>query len=179
VTRPLTAAERQRLRTSANLWRALIPLLIVVGVAVLLLWPRGVTPDGVHVVELSGPVAAANQQAGFTVLVPRGLASGWRPTSTELIPQSGVSKASFRIGFVTPDGKYAEVLQSNDAADAVAAQYGPLTEVGPVPVNGTDWDGFARPNGRQLIRHTVGGVTLIVTGSASQQELIQLAGSLR
>ena len=56
VTRPLTPAERQRLRTPANLWRALIPiLLLVIG---LVAWQRLGQPktNGVHVIDTAAPV---------------------------------------------------------------------------------------------------------------------------
>jgi hypothetical protein len=200
VTRPLSAAERQRLRTPANLSRALIPLLVLVGALVLLTWPRGAQQDGVHVVDVTGPIAAANQQSGFTVLAPTGLDGRWRPTSTQLVPRSTISAGSLRIGFVSPLGKYAELLESDDAADAVAAQYGPLTADGSVAVVGsavpaagstagtaghssagatTAWQAFRRPDGELLLRHTTGRVTAVVTGSAGPDELAQLAGSLR
>ena len=130
VTRPLTPAERQRLRTPANLWRALIPiLLLVLG---LVAWQRVGEPhsNGIHVVDTAAPVAAARQQAGFPLLLPSGLSDGWRPTSTEFVPAAQYSAASFRIGYVTPADKYAEFLESNGPADAVAAPYGVLTDQG-------------------------------------------------
>ncbi|MCW2522802.1 MAG: hypothetical protein JWO63_1137, partial [Frankiales bacterium] len=70
MTQPLTPAQRQRLRSPANLWRALIPLLVIVGLAVLLVWPRGQHADGVHVVDINGPIASARTEAGFTLLTP-------------------------------------------------------------------------------------------------------------
>lgn len=157
----------------------MLPLLGIVVLLVLLVWPRGQRSDGVRVVDTAGPIAAAQQQAGFTVLTPRGLPATWRPTSTEFVPPSAGVKASFRIGYVSPSGKYAEFLQSDDAADAVAAQYGPLSQDGPISVGSRSWEGFHRADGRQLLRASIGAVTVIVTGSAGQAELVQLAGSLR
>jgi hypothetical protein len=179
VTRPLTSAERQRLRTPANLWRALIPLLVIVGLLVLVAWPRDHGSSGVHVIDVAGPIAAAQQQAGFDVLVPTGLSSGWRPTSSQFTPSAPSSGASFRIGYVTPANQYAEFVESSDAPDAVAAQYGPLTTDGAATITATGWDRFHTTNNRTLLRHTSGKVTVVVTGSASQTELIELAASLR
>ncbi|MCW2538481.1 MAG: hypothetical protein JWN95_206 [Frankiales bacterium] len=179
MTRPLTSSERQRLRSPANLWRALIVLLIVVGAAVVLVWPRGSTNDGINVIDVTAPIESARQQAGFPVVAPVGLPSGWRPTSTDFTPAGPSSPASFRIGYVSPRNQYAEFLESNDAADAVSAQYGPLSVDGNVSVDGSSWSGFRTDSGRQLIRHQVGTVTVIVTGSADTAELVQLAGSLR
>ncbi len=179
MTRPLTSQQRQRLRTPANLWRALIPLVVIVGL--LVLYERAGQPhsDGVHVIDPSGAVAAARQQAGFDIEVPAGLPTTWRPTSTEYVPASGASAPTFRIGYVTPAGKYAEFLESDDAADAVAAQYGPLTTQGSTPVGSTTWTKFQTSDGKTLLRHTSGKVTVLVTGNAGLDELTQLAAALR
>jgi hypothetical protein len=179
MTRPLTSAERQRLRTNTNLWRALIPLLVIVGVVVAFTWPRGQRSDGVHVLDTAAPIAAAQRSAGFPVLVPTGLSDRWRPTSTEFIVAGPSNGASFRIGYVSPAGQYAEFLEGNDAPEAVAALYGALTVDGKAAVNGTDWSRYRTKGDRVLLRTTVGRVTVIVTGSASPGELVELASSLR
>ena len=178
MTRPPTASERQRLRTNANLLRALIPLLVVVGVVVAFSWPRGQHSDGIHVVDVSAPIAAAKHDAGFTT-APAGLSDRWRPTSTKFVAAGLSSGASFRIGYVTPSGKCAEFLESNDAPEAVAAQYGPLGVDGTANVNRAQWQQFRTNDDQILLRTTVGKVTLIVTGSAPISELTELAGSLR
>jgi hypothetical protein len=179
VTQPLTPAERQRLRTPANLWRALIPVLIVV--FGLVAWQRLGEPktNGVHVIDTTAPVAAARQQAGFPLLLPAGLPGGWRPTSTEFVPAAQYSAASFRIGYVTPADKYAEFLESNGPADAVAAQYGVLTDRGTTQIGGTSWREFRTSDDQTLLRTTRGAVTVVVTGNANSAELATLAGSLR
>ncbi len=179
VTRPLTSSERQRLRSPAYLWRALIPLLALVGLLVALTWPRGTQPDGVNVVDTAGPIAAAKQQAGFVPLTPSGLSDRWRATSTQFTARGPSNGASFRIGYVTPESQYAEFLESDDAPPAVAAQYGALTEDGTATVNGARWSKFRTKNDRLLLSHRAGGVTVVVTGAASQAELIELASSLR
>ena len=179
MTRPLNSAERQRLRTPANLWRALIPLLVIAGLLVLLNRPAGQASDGVHVIDTAPAIAAAQQQVGFRVLVPNGLGERWRPTSTELVAAGPSEPASFRIGYVSPAGGYAELFQSADAPDAVAAHYGPLAADGTTSIGGAGWQQYATRDGRRLLRHTFGTVTVIVTGSASQPELAELAGSVR
>jgi hypothetical protein len=179
VTRPLSSAERQRLRTPANLWRALVPLLVVVGLVVWFNHARQQESSGIHVVDTAGPIAAARQQAGFGLLVPVGLPAGWRPTSTEFVPAVPPSAATFRIGFVTPAGRYAEFLESNDAPQAVAAPYGPLTADGSTPVAGVGWPRFRTGDGKVLLQHTGGAVTVLVTGNADQAELVVLAASLK
>jgi hypothetical protein len=179
MTRPLTSAQRQQLRTPANLWRALIPLLVIVALLVIFTWPRGQHADGVHVIDTSAAIATAKQQAGFAVTAPAGLSDRWRPTSTNFLPAGPSSGASFRIGFVTPAGQYAEFFESDDAPDAVAAQYGPLSGDGTATVGSGSWDQYRTGEGHRLLRHTAGKVTTIVTGTASAAELTELAASLR
>jgi hypothetical protein len=178
VTRPLSSKQRQRLRTPANLWRALIPLLVIVGL--LVLWERIGQPhsDGVHVIDTTGAVAAARQQADFPIVVPTGLDPSWRPTSSEFVPAGTAAAASFRIGYVTPAGQYAEFLESDDAPDAVAAQYGPLAADGSTSIGSVSWPKFRTSDGKTLLRHTTGKVTVLVTGNAGLAELSTLAGSL-
>jgi hypothetical protein len=178
VTRPLNPVERQRLRTPANLWRALIPILLLVGG--LVAWQRLGEPEssGIHVVDTAVPIAAARQQAGFPLLAPSGLPERWRPTSTEFTPAGQYSAASFRIGYVTPTGKYAEFLESDGPPDAVAAPYGVLTDRGPVAIAGASWRTFRIDDNRTLLRRTAGKVTVIVTGNAAMPELTELAESL-
>ncbi|HEY0168091.1 MAG TPA: DUF4245 domain-containing protein [Jatrophihabitans sp.] len=179
MTRPLNSAERQRLRTTANLWRALIPLLVIAGLLVVVNWPQEQGSDGVRVIDPAPAIAAARQQTGAQVLAPSGLGERWRPTSTELTPAGPAKPASFRIGYVSPAGRYAELFQSADAPDAVAAHYGPLTADGASTIEGASWQQYRTANGRRVLRHTFGKVTVIVTGSAEQPELAELAGSLR
>jgi Protein of unknown function (DUF4245) len=178
MTKPLTARERQRLRNPANLWRALIPLLAIVAVIAFLMRPSGVHSDGVHVIDVRGPIASAREQAGFPIQVPVNLPETWRPTSSQFIPAGSSSGASFDIGYVSPTGKFAEFLESNDNPEAVSALYGPLVAGSQVGVEGVAWDNFQRSDGRQLLLRTAGAVTVIVTGSAPESELVQLAGSL-
>jgi len=175
VTHPLTSAERQRLRTPGNLWRALIPVLVVV--LALVGWQRLNQPhnDGVHVVDTAGAITAARQQAGFRLVLPDGLSNRWRPTSTEFVPPASGSPASFRIGYVTPAEKYAEFLESNDAPDAVAARLGALTRDG----SSGPWARFRADDGSTVLRNTIGGVTVLVDGNASLTELRQLADALK
>ena len=179
MTRPLTSSERQRLRTPANLWRALIPLLALIAVLAVFTWPRATRSDGVHVVDTAGPIAAARQQAGFTLLLPAGLDARWRPTSTEFVPAGTASKATLRIGYVSPGDQYAEFLEGNDAPAAVLATYGPLTADGTASVGSAAWTQYRTSSNRQLITRTVSRVTLIVTGSAKPDELTELAAALR
>ena len=131
-----------------------------------------------HVVDPGPAIAAARQQTGFAVLAPSGLAERWRPTSAELVPAEPSAPAGLRIGYVSPAGKYAELFESPDAPEAVAAHYGPLTADGTVAVGATGWQRYRTGHGPAAAAPHLGTVTAIVTGSAAQAELVELAGAL-
>jgi hypothetical protein len=86
-------------------------------------------------------------------LTPAGL-TGWRANSARLTHKA--STATLYIGWVTPTDKYAALYESNAPHIAVAT---------------------SRP-GDRTVRRTIGKLTILVTGSASQQELGELADSL-
>lgn len=50
---------------------------------------------------------------------------------------------------------------------------------GTATIAGAVWQQYQTANSRRLLRRTVGKVTVVVTGSAPQAELEQLAASLR
>lgn len=80
---------------------------------------------------------------------------------------------------MTPDGKYAAVEQSNgpkfDLLKSVVAGYEPD---GSTNIGGQDWSRYQGDRYRGLTV-TSGSATTLVTGSASYQELDQLAQALK
>lgn len=194
----MTPAQRSRLRTTPYLLRALIPLAVLVIGLVVIVWPRDAEDGGVHEVDPAPVIAQARSLAPFALLAPAqsgpgALPGGWRATSARIeAPQTAGSAASisagafaFRIGYITPDGMFAQYQQSNDSSDALLAAFGPRTESGDVQVEGDSWrQGERRDNGETLLYRAyadpngAGTVTLIVTGNASLADLRTLAGSL-
>ena len=168
--------QRQRLRTPAYLWRALLPLLVLVVLLVLFTWPRAPRSDGIHVIDTGPAIAAARSQLGFPIA---GAGRPVRPVAAHLDP-SGAGRAGQRRQLPdrlrdTPAGQYAELLEGDDAPDAVAAQYGPLTADGTVSIAGASWARYRTGDGHSLLRQTTGKRTTIVSGTAQQAELEQLA----
>jgi len=168
------------MRSFGNLWRALIPLVALVAFVVVMTWPRSQGGGGIHVVDTVAPITAARQVAGFAMPAPEGLPQAWRATSTEYQAAGPDSGVTFRIGYVTPSGAYAEFLVSNDAAPAVTARYGELTSDGTTSIRVSDWSKYvtAKKN-RTLLSRTEAHVTVVVTGSAPEAELTELAASVR
>jgi len=156
--------------------------LAVVGVLVALffLFSEQGGPEPVKVIDYTGTLERARQQAPYRVLAPEGLAAEWRATSARVeAPAPGVT--TWHVGFVTPQDEYAGVEQSDGpSADFVAEQTSGAQRAGTQEVAGTTWERWAggSRDRRALVRR-IGGVTVVVTGSASYGELAELAGALR
>jgi hypothetical protein len=190
----MTPAQRARLRTVPYLFRALIPLALLVLVVIVIAWPRGTDNGGVHPIDPNPVISQAREQAPYQLLAPvasgvGALPAGWQATSARIDDASAPDPADslelasgvyqLRVGYVTPNKDYAQFEESNDAQEAVLSESGPRTPGDPVKVGSDTWQsGTYSDNGETLLFRSVGDVTVIVTGSASLDELKTLAAAL-
>ncbi|WP_280687795.1 MULTISPECIES: DUF4245 domain-containing protein [unclassified Kitasatospora] len=158
----------------------ILSMVAVMGVAMVayLTIPHSSNGDGVRVVDYSAALASAKRAAPYPILAPAGLSDQWRATSVSYdVDPDG--HAGWHLGFVTPDGKYAAVEQSNepkpDLLKSVVSGYAPD---GSASIAGQDWSRYQGDHYRGLTVAT-GPATTLVTGSASYQELDQLAQALK
>jgi hypothetical protein len=100
-------------------------------------------------------VQGFHQVTGLNAVVPVGLASGWYANSATLTHRHG--NATLYIGWVTPTKEYAALYESDQPSIAL-----PTVK-----------------RGDRTVRRTIGKLTVVITGSASETELIRLADSLR
>ncbi|TWE19269.1 uncharacterized protein DUF4245 [Kitasatospora atroaurantiaca] len=134
--------------------------------------------DGVHVVDYRSALASAKRAAPYPVLGPQGLSGEWRATSVEY-KKDAKGHAVWHLGFVTPSGLYAAVEQSNAGRDEViAAVVTGAKPDGNASVAGQDWQRYQGDPYRGLAAQT-GSATTVITGTASYDELSQLAQSLK
>ena len=176
------AVERLQKFTAANMVRSLLPLvlgcLLVVGITALRQNPE----DPVREVDPSTAERAVAQVASYQLLVPRGLSDGWRPTSvrTNAGQASAGDQVSLQIGWLTPAEEFAEYVVSDDAGTtALTDVLDHATAGGTQQVGGQSWQRLTTQRGETALTRTEGTATLLVTGSASEQELETLAGSLQ
>ncbi|MEV0399836.1 DUF4245 domain-containing protein [Actinoallomurus sp. NPDC050550] len=160
---------------------AMLSCLVIVGF-VLLVTPRrnqNATPQVDYRGDLNGLVATAP----FTVQAPQGLGPKWYPTSSRLTGRAN-GPVGWHLGFYTPDKQYAALEESNEGPDGSAGFVSRMTSQGKpdgsLQVAGATWDRTFRKDKHQrsLVRR-LPGVTLVVTGTASYEELAMLAGSLK
>ena len=160
---------------------AMLACLALVGLVVLITPQRneGALPRADYRGDLSGLTAIAPYQ----VQAPQGLAPQWYPTSTRLSGSSG-GPVSWHLGFYTPAKEYAALEEGNETPDGPGHFVDRMTSQGradgTAQIVGATWARTFRPDKKQrsLVRR-LPGLTLVVTGTASYEELAVLAGSLR
>jgi Protein of unknown function (DUF4245) len=179
---PPPAVDRMQRFTAANMIRSLLPLvlgcLLIVGFTALKQNPE----DPVHEVETDSAERAAAELAGYQLLVPRGLSDQWRPTSVRTNAGQALAgdPITLQIGFYTPAEAFAQYVVSDDqAADALTRVLDRATEDGSEQVDGEAWQRLTTERGETALTRTEGTATLLVTGSASDDELTTLAAALQ
>jgi hypothetical protein len=120
----------------------------------------------------------------FAVLEPNGLNSDWTPNSAWFEPAatSDIDAGMLHVGYVTPDGSYAEMRQTDGNRRAAIAEWvDDAARVDGTRISGRRWDVVesAKTGKQALVTTTDQGTTVVVTGKAGLDELRQLAGSLR
>lgn len=120
----------------------------------------------------------------FPVRQPVGLPDGWTPTSVWFDTaevSDEIAGGVLHVGFLTPDGSYAEVRQTDGDGDAAIDDWvDGAVPMGEVEVKSETWQVVeSAETGKQGLVLVDDGVTIVVTGKAELVELQALAASLR
>ncbi|MFC6934141.1 DUF4245 domain-containing protein [Actinomadura yumaensis] len=178
----MSAAVHKRLTTGLGGFTLAIAACLLIVAAIWAITPRG-TKEVLPTVDYGSQLWAMSKDAPYTVHAPQGLAPGWRPTSSRLHGlEGGGQPVAWHLGFVTPADEYAALEQSNEpAAKYVPRMTNSKNAIGAQQVAGTTWAKYYRKDKKQnsLARTLPDGVSLVVTGTASFEELAVLAGSLK
>lgn len=172
-----TVADMAR---SLGLVFGFVLLFLLIGPSRQLILPTGPQGTAVKTVDAAASVAAARQLAAYPVLGPRGLPATWRPTSARvaLAPSADGSSATLHLGYITPAERFLG-LEEGDAVGFVAAVLGkgagPLP---PVEVAGQPWQQWRTAAGELALSRTAAGRGVVLTGSATLDELRTFAASL-
>jgi hypothetical protein len=175
--RPVPAKKKRGRESAGDMFRSLG----VVMVLVLLMWFLAQPPDSdeqeLRTVDPSPDVAAFTADVPAAP-VPTGLPASWRSTSSTL------GAGSLRIGWVTPDGEYAEYAASTQPAEELLPDVtGAKAErVEPLQVDGQSWEQYREADGSVSLVRAYGPALVVVgtrRGTADVAELEVLAGSLR
>ncbi|MEU8924462.1 DUF4245 domain-containing protein [Kitasatospora sp. NPDC048545] len=177
------AAESKGMRGRQTV-RDMVLSMLAVGFVVwigYLFLPHDANSDPVHVVEYKVAAASAKRAAPYPLLSPDGLSDRWRATSVSYrsADQSNGKGNSWHLGFVTPSGQYAAVEQSDAPRDSLLAdKVAGGKPDGASDVAGRTWDRVQGDKARALTAQTGTG-TAVLTGTASYEELAELAQALK
>ena len=147
--------QRAMRMSFANMLRSLLPLVVICLLIVGWQAFRSSGDVGVRTVDPSSTVQLAAARAGYDLLVPTGL-----------------------------DERYVVTSARTDAGDAgegdpVTAVLDGAQERGTVDVGGDSWTRSTTADGETALSREAEGVTVLVTGSASDEELRTVAESVR
>jgi hypothetical protein len=177
-----SAADRASRLNAANMLRSLLPLVVIV--LLLVGWQafkdNGVDP--VHVIDPSNTIQLAANRASYPLLVPTGLPRGYRPTSARTDAGWGRQggPVTLEIGYVTPAQQFAGFTESDDPhADALTSVLAGARRRGNVQIAGRTWSRATTRRGETALVLRSGPVTVVVTGSADDEELATVAGAVR
>jgi hypothetical protein len=177
-----SSVQRMQRFTAANMLRSLLPLVLLCLVVVGIEAVRQNPTDPVREVDTSSSERATAELARYPLLVPRGLPDGWRPTSvrTNAGQASKGDPLTLQIGWFTPAEEYASYVVSDDpAAPALTDVLKTATDAGTVDIAGETWQRHTTERDETALTRDDEGATLLVTGSAGDDELGTLAGSLQ
>lgn len=123
-------------------------------------------------------VSGFRQLTGTPALAPSPLPSGWKSNGGSL---SRAPATHLHIGFVTPGSHYAGLEETDGPGAAFVTQVlgrRGATSAGSAVIDGVTWQRRVASDGDRSLLRTVGKVTVIVTGSATPEQLVALAASL-
>ena len=175
------AVERANRMSASNMVRSLLPLVVICLLIVGWQAFRSSPDVGVRTVDPSSSVQLASARAGYELLVPTGLDEGYRPTSarTDAGAAGEGDPVTLEIGYLTPAEEFAAFVVSDDrAADPVAAVLDGAQDEGTVDLAGRRWTRSTTVDGETALWREADGVSVVVTGSASDEELETVAESV-
>lgn len=164
--------------TAANMLRSMLPLVVMVLALAYFCSPQ--VTDPVMEIDPSNSIRYAASLAVVALPVPE-LAETWRATSVEVdAPEDGQpGRVTLTIGYVTPEENFARYLVSTDPAGAlIESLLRGADPVAALTIAGQAWEEFSASRNERLYLARSGDLRLLVTGSASQDELRALAASL-
>jgi hypothetical protein len=176
---PVSAAQRASRMNAANMLRSLAPLVVICLAFVgWLAFLRQDEDDPVHPIDPSGSITRAAEYAGYPLEAPEDLPEGYRPTDTDVVGSPG-APVTLRIDYVTPAEDYAGYVTSDDpGAPEVGDVLDGAQAQGTVDIGGREWTRSTTQRGETALSRTDGDVTVLVSGSASDEELETVAGAV-
>ena len=179
---PSPAMQRANRMSAANMLRSLLPLVVLCLVIVGWTALRQQSDEGVREVDPASTVQLAAARAAYEVPVPAGLGDDYRTTSarTDAGNAGQGDPVTLEIGYLTPSEEYAGFVVSDDRrSPPLAAVLDGAVEQGTVELGGRTWTRSTTERDETALIREDDGVTIAVTGSASDDELETVAAAVR
>jgi hypothetical protein len=176
------AADRVTRFTYANMLRSLLPLVLICLVIVGWQAFQRKAEDPVREIDPTSTVRVVAERAAYPLVAPAGLPEDYRPTSvrTDAGDAGEGDPVTLEIGYVTPSTEFAGFVVSDDPrAEPVRNVLADAREEGSVRLGGTTWTRSTTERGETALSRVQDGVTVVVTGSASDEELETVAEAVR
>jgi hypothetical protein len=175
------ALERANRLNTANMLRSMLPLVLI---CLVIVWWTTLRQSGdvrVQTVDPSTTVQLAAARADYTVLVPTGLDQDYLVTSarTDAGNAGEGDPVTLEIGYLTPAEEYAGFVVSDDPrADPLATVLDGAREQDTVEIGGQMWTRSITEKDETALFRETDGVTVVVTGSAKDEELEAVAAAV-
>ncbi|MFI5833752.1 DUF4245 domain-containing protein [Micromonospora sp. NPDC051300] len=178
---PAPPARKEKARSERSPKDMVLSLLILlVPIALLIAFYRGfLGGDSPVTVDPAPALDQARSANAFPVAAPTGLGDDWRTVNARF--QTAADGATLRIGYVTPEGRGAQLLESNIPAEKLLpAELSDGQPQGPADLpDGLSWQRYTARGNEQALVLLEPNRTVIVVGDARESELRKLATSLR
>jgi hypothetical protein len=178
---PSSAEIRAARFNAANMLRSLLPLVVICLLIVAWTTWRQSGDERVQTVDPSSTIQLADARADYPVLAPTGLPDDYRVTSarTDAGKAEEGDTVTLEIGYLTPSEEYAGFVVSDDpGAGPVVDVVADGEEQGEVEIGGETWQQLTTGRGETAFVREVDGLTVAVTGSASDDELRTVAAAV-
>jgi Protein of unknown function (DUF4245) len=165
----------------ANMLRSLLPLVVLCLLIVAWTSFRQSGEERVQTVDPSSTIQLAAARASYPVLAPSGLPDDYLVTSarTDAGKAEEGDPVTLEIGYVTPTEEFAGFVVSDDpGAGAVVDVVADGEEDGEVRIGGQTWQRLTTGRSETAFVREEDGVTVAVTGSASDDELREVAAAV-
>jgi hypothetical protein len=167
---------------AANMARSLLPILLIC--VALVGWQafRQSDADPVLEVDPTSSVRVSAERADYPLLAPSGLPDGYRPTSARTTAGGAEpgEPVTLEIGYLTPAEEFAGFVITDDReADPLRRVLDGADGEEQVDIGGDTWTRSTTSRGETALSREDGQVTVVVFGSAPDDELTEVAAAVR
>ena len=175
------AVERANRLNAANILRSMLPLVLI---CLAIVWWTNLRQSGdvgVRTVDPTSTVQLAAARASYDLLLPAGLDDEYLVTSarTDAGNAGDGDPVTLEMGYLTPSEEFAGFVVSDDPrSEPLAEVLDGAAEQGSVDIDGETWTRSTTERDETELSREVDGATVVVYGSATDDELETVAAAV-